>query len=221
MTLTLPVTTACASPDSGSGSSSLSPSSGARRSLAKARSREMIILSAEQLFSTRGWEATTVRDIAAAAFLSTGAVFSNFKDKNDLFREVVRRDVAALSRDMSESPKGATLQEDLHGIFMAGYRHYESRLPLLRAITQVMWSDDGEPVRNLVQTQSVVDLIISRLTGGGDCAALNTAALSARAHLLHDAYRANLTHAIQGNWDLDELARVSKEQIEIVLTGLQ
>src|SRR5580704_11401173 len=68
-----------------------------RRALAKQRTRRQLLDAAKRLFNERGYEAATVRDIAAAAGLSTGAVFASFSDKADLFGEVIIDDCEALA----------------------------------------------------------------------------------------------------------------------------
>jgi len=53
------------------------------------RSRELILESALQLFSSKGYGATSVRDIAAAAGVSTGNVYHHFTDKETIFRTLL------------------------------------------------------------------------------------------------------------------------------------
>jgi AcrR family transcriptional regulator len=57
-----------------------------RRALAKQQTRVKVLAAARRLFSEQGYEGATIRDIAAEAGMSTGAVFANFTDKSDLFR---------------------------------------------------------------------------------------------------------------------------------------
>lgn len=59
-----------------------------RRKLAKARTRAKIVEVAKRLFEANGYAATTIRDIAREVGMSTGAVFSNFTDKADLWMAV-------------------------------------------------------------------------------------------------------------------------------------
>ena len=49
------------------------------------RSRALILDTALQLFSRQGYRATSIRDIAAKANVSTGSVYHHFKDKEELF----------------------------------------------------------------------------------------------------------------------------------------
>src|ERR1700759_2680024 len=74
-----------------------------RRALAKQQTRAKVLAAARRLFSEQGYEGATIRDIAAAAGMSTGAVFANFTDKSDLFREIMLTDMAALAEAMANA----------------------------------------------------------------------------------------------------------------------
>src|SRR5213592_1514829 len=74
-----------------------------RRALAKQQTRVKVLAAARRLFSEQGYEGATIRDIAAEAGMSTGAVFANFSDKSDLFREIMVADCEALLDDMREA----------------------------------------------------------------------------------------------------------------------
>src|ERR1700757_2109628 len=74
-----------------------------RRALAKQQTRAKVLAAARRLFSEQGYEGATIRDIASAAGMSTGAVFANFTDKSDLFREIMLTDMVALSEAMAEA----------------------------------------------------------------------------------------------------------------------
>jgi len=60
------------------------------------RSREQILEAALQLFSSQGYRATSVRDIAAQAKLSTGNVYHHFPDKETIFRTLLDQYWAAI-----------------------------------------------------------------------------------------------------------------------------
>jgi AcrR family transcriptional regulator len=53
------------------------------------RSRRLVLDSALRLFSTRGYRATSVRDIAEAAGVSTGNLYHHFPDKEAIFRTLL------------------------------------------------------------------------------------------------------------------------------------
>src|SRR6201986_4417457 len=102
-----------------------------RRALAKQQTRAKVLAAARHLFSEQGYQGAPIRDIAAAAGMSTGAVFANFTDKSDLFREIMLTDMVALADAMREAAGHSAGAEDaLLKIFMAGYKFYQTQLPL-------------------------------------------------------------------------------------------
>jgi AcrR family transcriptional regulator len=61
------------------------------RDEAKARTRQRLVDAADREFVTKGFHGTSLSKIADAADLTTGAVFSNFAGKGDLFLAVWER----------------------------------------------------------------------------------------------------------------------------------
>ncbi|MEH0194530.1 helix-turn-helix domain-containing protein [Caulobacter sp. CCNWLY153] len=55
------------------------------RAQAAAATRERVLTAAGKLFSARGYERVTIRDIAERATLTVGAVYGHFTDKERLF----------------------------------------------------------------------------------------------------------------------------------------
>ena len=76
------------------------------------RSREQILEAALGLFSHRGYGATSVRDIASEAGVSTGNVYHHFPDKETIFRTLLDQYWAAI-----DSPKLAFNQSLVTGTF--------------------------------------------------------------------------------------------------------
>jgi AcrR family transcriptional regulator len=70
-----------------------------RQSERSERSREQILDAALNLFSHRGFRATSVRDIAAAAGVSTGNVYHHFPDKETILRLLLARYWAAIESE--------------------------------------------------------------------------------------------------------------------------
>jgi AcrR family transcriptional regulator len=60
------------------------------------RSREQVLEAALHLFSTQGFRATTVREIAERAGVSTGNVYHHFPDKETIFRLLLDQYWAAI-----------------------------------------------------------------------------------------------------------------------------
>ncbi|WP_293379298.1 TetR/AcrR family transcriptional regulator [Phenylobacterium sp.] len=195
-----------------------------RRALAKQQTRAKVLAAARRLFSEQGYEGATIRDIAAAAGMSTGAVFANFADKSDLFREIMTTDMLALAEAMTEAAaQGNGVEDSLQKVFAAGYRFYQTQLPLARAAFSVGWSpEDGPALRNAPPVQTMLNLISSQLergVQGGELA--DGAASPLRTQMLFDAYLSNYDHAIFQGWAPEALQERSRDQIRILLAGVR
>lgn len=57
-----------------------------RRIEQKAATRDKVIAAARHLFTSQGYEATGIREIAKAAGVSTGAILGTFSGKLELFK---------------------------------------------------------------------------------------------------------------------------------------
>ena len=116
------------------------PAKPTRRALAKQRTREKVLAAARQLFTERGYEGATIRDIAKAAGMSTGAVFASFADKSELFDEILAQDYALLGEAMQDAANGGeTVEKALTDLFSVAYRFHMSQLPLLQAGISASW----------------------------------------------------------------------------------
>jgi AcrR family transcriptional regulator len=66
----------------------------------KAQTRADLVKAAGRLFGERGFHSARLEDVAEHAGYSTGAIYSNFDGKEDLFLAVLERQVAAHVRDL-------------------------------------------------------------------------------------------------------------------------
>ena len=193
-----------------------------RRALAKQQTRAKVLAAARRLFSESGYEGATIRDIAAAAGMSTGAVFANFTDKSDLFREIMADDMSELAEAMREGAgRGRGVEDALLKMFTAGYAFYKGQLPLARAAFSVSWApQDGPVLRNASQVQVLHELIIEQLTLGVQRGELSQEAeIKLRSQMLFDAYLSNYPQAIFEGWSLDALQARLRDQIRILMAG--
>jgi AcrR family transcriptional regulator len=76
------------------------------RDESRAQTREALVAAATDLFDTRGFVATSIADIAEAAGYTTGALYSNFTSKEDLFLEIVERDFVRSIEDLQSMIAG-------------------------------------------------------------------------------------------------------------------
>ena len=193
-----------------------------RRALAKQQTRLKVLAAARNLFSEQGYEGATIRDIAAAAGMSTGAVFANFTDKSDLFREIMADDMQALVAAMRDAAdRGRNVEDALLKVFMAGYTFYKSRLQLARAAFSVSWDKDGGPtLRGLPSTLALQEIFSEQLTAAVARGELSQEAeVKLRSQMLFETYLSNFPQAIFEGWSLDALQARARDQIRILLAG--
>ncbi|MDP3749174.1 MAG: TetR/AcrR family transcriptional regulator [Phenylobacterium sp.] len=193
-----------------------------RRALAKQQTRAKVLAAARRLFSEAGYEGATIRDIAAEAGMSTGAVFANFTDKSDLFREIMVSDMEALTEAMAEaSSRGRTVEDALLRLFMAGYAFYKTQLPLARAAFSISWlPEQGPELRTLPPVNAIHELITDQLNLGVERGELSQEVeAKLRTQMLFDCYLANYPEAIFQGWSLEALQAKSRDQIRVVLAG--
>jgi AcrR family transcriptional regulator len=195
-----------------------------RRAENKARTRQKVLDSAKRLFMAHGYEGATMRDIAADAGLSTGAVFANFADKADLFNEVILSDFELQNAQMTEAVAGArSLQDKLLALLGSGYDFHVSQMPLLQAGISVSWSHGlngelGERPAWKTVTTYVVEILdagvaAKELKDGFDRQLL--------AEMMWDCYLANYRRAMFGQSDAKALKSRLNKQIELLLSAVR
>jgi AcrR family transcriptional regulator len=65
----------------------------AKKKRGTAPTRDRILIAAERLFAERGFDRTSMPEIARVSGITAGAIYKHFASKDDLFFEVVRRAV--------------------------------------------------------------------------------------------------------------------------------
>ena len=123
--------------------------------------REAILAAAEELFSTNGFNAVSVRDIAQAAGANPGSVTYHFKTKDGLLLEIYRRHCGPMNHRRAELFAAALRVRDLQDRLEAIVRAYVlpafssgsdlagggARFTRLRA---VMSAEGNEVVRKII-----------------------------------------------------------------------
>src|SRR5262245_579476 len=127
----------------------------------KPNMREAILAAAEELFSTNGFTAVSVRDIALAAGANPGSVTYHFKTKDGLLLEIYRRHCVPMNHRRSELLAEARRVRDVQDRLEAIVRAYVlpafssgsdlagggARFTRLRA---VMSAEGNEVVRKII-----------------------------------------------------------------------
>jgi len=91
--------------------------SAGKRELSKAATRAKLLESARREFARKGYRGTSVRELANAAGVSTGAFYGNFKNKREIFdtiieeiyqaiKDIMDRTTEALIMELKSSPSG-------------------------------------------------------------------------------------------------------------------
>ncbi|MDO8321352.1 MAG: helix-turn-helix domain-containing protein, partial [Phenylobacterium sp.] len=62
----------------------------------RARTRAALMEAARQLAREKGYEATTMEDVARRAGMTSGAIYGNFKNRQDLFMAIAQTDWAPI-----------------------------------------------------------------------------------------------------------------------------
>jgi AcrR family transcriptional regulator len=84
---------------------SLQPPPGGRmtREQSRANTRERLLAAARSVFASSSFHGASVEEIASKAGFSTGALYSNFDGKEDLFLVLMEREIDEHAREISEA----------------------------------------------------------------------------------------------------------------------
>jgi AcrR family transcriptional regulator len=94
----------------------------------KQRTRETIARAGHQLFAERGYHATTLPDIAAAADVSTRTIFAYFPSKEDILFSDFALMKDALAQALAERPDGKDTLETVRTFILSLHKVEESEL---------------------------------------------------------------------------------------------
>jgi AcrR family transcriptional regulator len=114
------------------------------------RSRGQILEAALGLFSHRGYRATSIRDIAGAASLSTGNVYHHFKDKEALFRALLERYFEAIGRPdfpFNKALAAGAFPDDLEELGRAARESVERYRPYVALVYVDVVEFEGSHIR--------------------------------------------------------------------------
>lgn len=193
-----------------------------RRALAKQRTRERVLSAARRLFSERGYEGATIRDIAQAAGMSTGAVFASFADKTELFDEILTADYEVIYAQMVQAARaGATVDEALLGLFGVAYSFHLDQLPLLRATIAVSWTRTEAAERSARADLKHIFRLIDEVTQRGIDQGQLKSGIDAKllAEITWDVYVANYRRAVFDGWTVEALLARLSDQLKVIFAG--
>lgn len=163
------------------GAPALSEQPEGRREQNKRRTHEALIEAAGRLFQERGYEATTVRDIALAAGVGERTFFRYFPSKESLVLQQVRDLVPLLAAEIRDRPAAESPLAALRNAVLEVARRNGANPAVLLAASgplRVVTPTDGRGDRHLLfdMEEAVAAAFTDRLTGSS---APQTAALRA------------------------------------------
>jgi AcrR family transcriptional regulator len=107
----------------------------------RTQTRQKLFVAAQQLIAEQGFSATTVDEIAERAGVAKGTVYYNFKNKNDLFEELLRYGVGLLTatlREASAQHEGAPV-EQLDAMIRAGLGFIQRYRAFAQLLLSELW----------------------------------------------------------------------------------
>lgn len=97
-----------------------------------------------RLFTTRGYEATSTREIAEAADIASGTFFNYFPEKRSLLIHLMQRQIDAAIGQAFDTMQPSTLDRELTHVFAALTQCYARERRLSRVFIKELLFTDGE-----------------------------------------------------------------------------
>src|SRR5581483_1635728 len=132
------------------------------------QSRRQVLDAALQLFSHRGYRATTVRDIADDAGVSTGTVYLHFEDKEQIFRTLVDEFLAIADSKRYPFTRALTVgkfPDNLEQLALAARESIREFRPYIALIYVDVIEFDGTHIQKFYSDMG--QRFTRTLTGGG------------------------------------------------------
>jgi len=170
--------------------------------------QEEIFQAAEKLFSEKGFEATTMDDIAAAAEFAKGTLYKHFESKDELFTELVGTKIEAVHAIFRNIiAAGDRTKELVRSIIHAQLRYFEDNLSFLKILiaeNSRILLKDGSETRSMVRKKYLehTELFAEVLQQVNTSIAPRTADIISLACAL-----TGMINAFAFNWALNEQVR--------------
>lgn len=126
------------------------------RSARKVETRRRIITAASELFAEQGYTGTSMDQIAEAAGVSKGTIFYNYKNKSDLFEQLIRAAVLTIAEEMDRARQGLRGWEALNAATWAVIQAVsQAPAPAQIVVTELFrtqrpWADSLEESRQIL-----------------------------------------------------------------------
>jgi len=105
-----------------------------------------------QLIAEKGFNETTVDDIALRANVAKGTVYYNFKSKTDLFEELLRHGVGLLTDEFRAAVEGLPPREAVRALVRAQLSYIQRYRAFAQLLVSEMWRTNREWQQTLPST---------------------------------------------------------------------
>ncbi|MFL9863039.1 TetR/AcrR family transcriptional regulator [Paraburkholderia fungorum] len=115
------------------------------REQSKDQTRQRLLDAGQAIFMKKGFVAASVEDLAGAAGYTRGAFYSNFRSKNELFLELLRRDHETMQAGLQAIFEDAASREEMEERVLRYYSnlHRENKCFLLWVEAKLLAVRDG------------------------------------------------------------------------------
>jgi AcrR family transcriptional regulator len=128
---------------------------GTRRELAKQETRRVIRETAYTLFEEKGFQKTTMRELASKAGVGLGTIFQHFPDKPSLLVAAFEEELGGMvKKGLSSLPKDGTIKEQLFHIVRPILVFYAKRPKLSRVLIKEVFFLEGKAARKIDELEA-------------------------------------------------------------------
>lgn len=192
-----------------------------RREQNKLEKRSRIIAAARALFTHKGYDETTAQEIAEAAGVAVGTVFTYAKTKDDLLILVFHDEMlAVVERAYRAADGNGELRDRAIHFFEALVAYHERDLPLARALMRQLGYVGSAEQRSMVNDLMTTILrrlaqLIERGKASGDVEAATPLLACARG--MFGIYYLHLGGMLSGYFDRPQFDRLLRTDLEFLL----
>jgi AcrR family transcriptional regulator len=194
-----------------------------RREAMKLATRQRVMDAARDLFTEQGYAATTIREIAVRAEVSTGSVFTTFESKEEILSTIISERQGELVEAINAAriATHGDARARLKAAIAAAYGYEFQRLLLV--VEQIgsswTWGERFEQAnrKSIVRPFAFIREILGEAINDGSIRAdIN---MDVFTDLILGAYLRNFRHAWFRKWTLEETCRRASEQIDLLFDG--
>jgi AcrR family transcriptional regulator len=197
---------------------------GTRRQQQKAETKASILAAARVLFEELGFEAATMRAVAAKAEVGLGTIYAHFPDKGALLIAALLDDLAQTDQKILETlPADVPIKAQIMHLAEAGFGYWCRRPTLSATLLREMWFIQGEwAERRREETARFIEFVLELLEGARRRGEIREDAdLRHTAEALYSFYVGILVRAAgDGRLDLDVLLKDTGVYVDQLMAGL-